>query len=248
MKNTDIIYGRHSVEEALEAGSVAKILVAQGTKRDSLKDLLNQAQKRKIPFTWVERRKLDGLTNGLRHQGVVAYVAPLPMEEFDDLLDRVLSIKDKKPLLLFLDGIQDPQNVGSIIRSAVYFGVHGIVLPKWRAAPVTGAVVRASAGAAQHISLSQVSNLSTALQKAKKKGLWLVGADMSGKNVKASDVPSPFAVVLGSEGEGLHRLVKEQCDFLVKISGSKQKGQVDSLNVSVAAGILLQQLSSTHNI
>jgi 23S rRNA (guanosine2251-2'-O)-methyltransferase len=145
--------------------------------------------------------------------------------------------------MLFLDGILDPQNLGSILRSAVFFGVPGVVIPKWRAASPTAAVVRASAGAARLIPIAQVSNLVTAMEQTKKKGFWLVGADMDGQDAKKVDLPRPFGLVLGSEGEGLHHLVRKNCDVVVKIAKVSGGPGVDSLNVGVAAGILIHQFS-----
>ncbi|MBV9080736.1 MAG: 23S rRNA (guanosine(2251)-2'-O)-methyltransferase RlmB, partial [Elusimicrobia bacterium] len=142
-----------------------------------------------------------------------------------------------------LDGITDPHNLGSILRSAVFFGVAGVVIPKWRAASVTSTVLRSSAGAARLIPVSQVANLGTAMEVAKKEGFWIIGADMDGIDVRTADVPRPFALVLGSEGEGLHDLVKKKCDMVASIPRSPSGRGIESLNVGVAGGILLSALS-----
>ena len=238
----DIIYGRWPVKEALESGPVQKIIIAKGSHGKGLDDIYNLARQKKVPFQQVERKKLDQLIKG-NHQGILAYVSPVSVVSYASLLDEALGSSGNGPCLLYLDGIQDPQNVGSIIRTAVFMGVYGVVLPKWRAAPLTGSVVRSSAGAARLIAIAQVSNLTNALILARKKGLWIVGADRHGENVRKISIPRPFGLVLGSEGEGLHRLVKENCDYLVSIAGAESRRGIDSLNVSVACGVLLHYFS-----
>jgi len=237
----DIVFGRRPVMEALEAGSVSKLLFTRGAHGSIVKELQGLAREKKVPFHWVDRRKLDQMTKG-NHQGVLAYVSAIEMQAYPSLLEDALSSSSQNASLIFLDGIQDPQNVGSILRTAVYMGVYGVVVPKWRAAPLTSAVVRASAGAARLIPVTQVSNMTTAMALARKKGLWLVGADMEGEDIRKAKIPRPFGLVMGSEGEGLHRLVRENCDYLVSIPGAATRQGVDSLNVSIACGILLHQL------
>jgi len=232
------------VKEALRSGPVAKILVARGVQGDNVDDILSLAKEKKVQFIWVDRKKLDLLTSRGNHQGVAAYIAPLGYVDYRDLITKAVAAPLPGISLIFLDGIQDPHNLGSIIRSAVYFGVQGVVIPKWRSASLTGAVMRSSAGAAGYIGIAQVSNLATILESAKDKGLWLIGADMEGNDVKKADIPKPCALVLGAEGMGLHRLVREKCDYLVGVKGFAKQSGVDSLNVGVATGILLHQLTN----
>lgn len=239
---SDRVYGRWPVKEALEAGGVSKLYVSRGAARSTLRDLLHLAKRKGVHYVFIDRRKIDQMASG-RHQGVVALVSPFRTRPFSDLVEACVRDASAGPALIFLDGVQDPQNVGSILRSAVFFGAKGVVVTKWRSAPLTGAVVRASAGAAGFISVAQVSNLATALREAKKRGFWIVGADMAGAPTASLDVPKPCALVLGAEGEGLHRLVKDLCDFIVAIPGEKERKGVASLNVSVACGILLHRFS-----
>lgn len=237
----DIVYGRWPVREALESGPVAKVLFAKGVGGAPIDEIMELAKRKHVPYHWVERRQLDQLA-GANHQGVAAHVAALSFADFDFVLKKALAAPKDGVSLLFLDGIQDPQNLGSVLRTAAFFNVPGVVIPKWRAASLTSTVVRASAGAARLIPVAQVSNIASAMETARQRGLWLIGADMDGVNARTADVPRPLAVVMGSEGEGLHRLVREKCDMIVGISGSTRPG-VGSLNVGVACGVLLHQFS-----
>jgi len=244
MNNQDqdnLIYGRWPVKEALESGPVARVFLARGTKGENLNEIINLAKCKQVMCDWVERRKLDQMAGTDTHQGIVAQVAPFKFSELDDIWDHALASSVRGVRVLFLDGILDPQNLGSLLRSAVFFGVSGVVIPKWRAASVTAAVVRASAGAARLINIAQVANLPSAMEAAKKAGLWMVGADMGGMNARTADLPRPFALVMGSEGEGLHDLVRKKCDVIVGIERLAKGRGVASLNVGVAGGILLHQ-------
>lgn len=236
----DYVYGRWPVREALEAGPVSKILIARGTGGQPIDEIVHLARSKNVPFLWVERHKLDRLVSG-NHQGVVALAAPVGLAAYSDLLERVRERETRGPSLLFLDGIEDPQNLGAILRSAVFFGVPGVVIPKWRASSVTGSVVRASAGAARHVPIAQVSNLAESIERAREAGLWIVGADMDGEEAKKADIPRPFALVMGSEGSGMHQLVRKKCDFVVKLSGASDRPGVGSLNVGAACAALLYQ-------
>jgi 23S rRNA (guanosine2251-2'-O)-methyltransferase len=195
-----------------------------------------------VSFQFVDRRKLEQMV-GDDHQGVVAQAAPIGYADFKALLAEALKSPSRGASLVFLDGVQDPQNLGSLIRTAAFFGVRGVVIAKWRAASLTAAVVRASAGAARVIPVAQVSNLATALEAAKEKGLWLVGADMDGEDVKKADIARPFALVLGAEGEGLHDLVRKKCDYVVRLQKGTSSPAIASLNVGVAGGILMHHFS-----
>jgi 23S rRNA (guanosine2251-2'-O)-methyltransferase len=241
--NDDIIYGRWPVLEALRAGQVGKVFVARGTRGENIEDILTLARDKRIPFHMVDRFQLERMFDGdVVHQGVAAQVAPMSFVELDGVVARALQYKGSGPAALLLDGITDPHNVGSILRSAAFFGVPAVVIPKWRAAGITQTVVRASAGAARLIPIAQVSNLANALEAFKKAGVWIVGADMDGENAKTADLPRPFALVMGSEGEGLHQLIKKRCDVIVKIAKTGGAG-IDSLNVGVAAGVLIHQFA-----
>ena len=243
-ESSDLIYGRWPVREALAAGQVSKLFVARGVNGGPINEIIDIAQKKKIAFLWVERRKLDQMVEaGAVHQGVAAFVTPTRFADLDDLLDIAKNHSKPGPCLLFLDGILDPHNLGSILRTAVFFGVPGIVIPKWRAATLTGAVVRTSAGAARLVPIAQVANLGNAMDQARKQGIWLVGADMAGGDVKKLDTPRPFALVMGGEGEGLHDLIKKKCDILVSLQGSPVRPGIDSLNVGAATAALLHSLS-----
>ncbi len=240
----DIIYGRWPVLEALRAGQVGKVFVARGTRGENIEDILTLARDKKIPFHMMDRFELERMLEDKHavHQGVVAHVAPMSFVDLSEIVERARAYKGRGPAALLMDGITDPHNVGSLLRSSVFFGVPGVVIPKWRAAGITQTVVRASAGAARLIPITQVANLSTALEAFKKAGVWVVGADMAGDDIKTADLPRPFALIMGSEGDGLHQLIKKRCDVVVRIVKTGGAG-VDSLNVGVAAGILIHQFA-----
>src|SRR5258706_11130731 len=179
-EDSDYIYGRWPVLEALQAGRVLKVMMAKNSHGPQVDEIMVLAKQKRVPFLWLERQKLDHLV-GERHQGVVAQAAPLSFNALEDILNRAVQSRLKGPCILFLDGIVDPQNLGAILRSAYFFGVPGVVIPKWRAASLSGAVIRVSAGAAQFIPVAQGSNLPTAMETATKKGIWLIGADMEGE-------------------------------------------------------------------
>jgi 23S rRNA (guanosine2251-2'-O)-methyltransferase len=241
--SSDIVYGRWPVREALEAGPVSKVYIAQGAGGGPIDEIIALARKKNVAYHFVDRRKLDQLAGGEGHQGVVAQAAPVGYADFKTLLNNVMAEPPHGPALVFLDGVQDPQNLGSLIRSAAFFGVRGVVIAKWRAASLTAAVVRASAGAARVVPVAQVSNLATALEAAKEKGLWLVGADMDGQDAKKADIGRPFALVMGAEGEGLHDLVRKKCDYVVRLNKGSSASAIASLNVGVAGGILMHHFS-----
>jgi 23S rRNA (guanosine2251-2'-O)-methyltransferase len=237
----DVVYGRWPVREALNAGPVGKIFIARGATGGPVDEIVALAKQKRVPFHFVERHQIDRMSGGadVVHQGVVAMVQPMAFADLNAVFDAAKASQSKGARLLFLDGITDPHNLGSLLRSAVYFGVAGAVIPKWRAATLTSTVVRSSAGAARLIPVAQVSNLVSAMELAKKEGFWIVGADMDGVNSRSADLPRPFGLVLGSEGEGLHALVKKKCDVIVAIRRPDAARGIDSLNVGVAGGILL---------
>ena len=237
-----LIFGRNAVKEALKAGrSIDKILV-QTEPDGSLREIVALAKDVKVIVHEVNRRKLDEVClpfghggKTANHQGIVAYTAGVEYCEVADIL-ALAAEKGEKPFVVVLDGVEDPHNLGSIIRSADCAGAHGVILGKHRSAPVTAAAVKASAGASEHMLIARVVNVSAALEELKAAGLWIAGADMAGESMYRQDMTGAFALVIGNEGEGLSRLVKERCDYLVSIP---MKGHVDSLNAGVAAGILL---------
>ena len=237
-----LIFGRNAVKEAVKAGrSIDKILV-QTEPDGSLREIVGLAKDARIIVHEVDRRKLDEVClpfghggKTANHQGIVAYTAGVDYCEISDIL-ALAAEKGEKPFVVVLDGVEDPHNLGSILRSADCAGVHGVILGKHRSAPVTAAAVKSSAGASEHILIARVVNISAALETLKAAGLWIAGADMAGESMYRQDMTGAFALVIGNEGEGLSRLVKERCDYLVSIP---MKGHVDSLNAGVAAGILL---------
>ena len=237
-----LIFGRNAVKEAVKAGrSIDKILV-QTEPDGSLQEIVALAKDARIIVHEVNRRKLDEVClpfghggKTANHQGIVAYTAGVEYCEISDIL-ALAAEKGEKPFVVVLDGVEDPHNLGSIIRSADCAGAHGVILGKHRSAPVTAAAVKSSAGASEHMLIARVVNISAALEELKAAGLWIAGADMAGESMYKQDMTGAFALVIGNEGEGLSRLVKERCDYLVSIP---MQGHVDSLNAGVAAGILL---------
>ena len=237
-----LIFGRNAVREALKAGrSIDKILV-QTEPDGSLREIVALARDAKVIVHEVNRKKLDEVClpfghggETANHQGIVAYTAGVEYCQVSDIL-ALAQEKGEKPFVVVLDGVEDPHNLGSIIRSADCAGAHGVILGKHRSAPVTAAAVKASAGASEHMLIARVVNISAALEELKAAGLWIAGADMAGESMYKQDMTGAFALVIGNEGEGLSRLVRERCDYLVSIPMS---GHVDSLNAGVAAGILL---------
>ena len=237
-----LIFGRNAVKEAVKAGrSIDKILV-QAEPDGSLREIVALAKGAKLIVHEVNRKKLDEVClpfghggKTANHQGIVAYTAGVEYCEISDILD-LAQERGEKPFVVVLDGVEDPHNLGSIIRSADCAGAHGVILGKHRNAPVTAAAVKSSAGASEHMLIARVVNISAALEELKAAGLWIAGADMGGENMYRQDMTGAFALVIGNEGEGLSRLVRERCDYLVSIP---MRGHVDSLNAGVAAGILL---------
>ena len=229
--------GIHSVREALEANRpLDSLIVARGSHGNRIEELVRLARQQGIPVRFEERIQLDRTAGTREHQGVVAFVAASPSANLEDLL------KPRDPhgapgLLVLLDGVEDPQNLGAIVRTSLAAGAQGVVIPERRAAGLTETVARASAGALAHLPVARVTNLSRAMEEMKEAGYWLVGLDeRAQRRHSESDFKVPVGIVLGGEGQGLHALVRERCDFLVSIPTT---GPVRALNVSVAAGIVL---------
>ena len=236
----DWVYGKHAVLETLKSErSVEKVLLAKNINKFSVNEIIQYAKKEKVPFQWVPRSRLDQLAEGKNHQGVVAQVAAFEYASLDDVFKRAEQ-KQEAPFFLLLDSIEDPHNLGSILRSADAAGVHGVMIPKRRAAGITSVVAKTSAGAAQHVPVVRVTNLNRIADELKERGVWLVGSDGEAEQIYTKvDYGMPVALVIGNEGRGIHALLKKKCDFLVKLP---MKGKVSSLNASVAAGILMYEV------
>jgi 23S rRNA (guanosine2251-2'-O)-methyltransferase len=226
--------GFHAVEEALNAGrALDRIVIAKGRHGDRVEAVVRLAKSRGVPVRFEERRQVDSLAGTHEHQGVAALAAAKPAVELEDLL----RTKTAQGLLVLLDGVEDPHNLGAIVRTSLAAGAQGIVIPERRAAGLTDTVERASAGALAHLPVARVKNLVRAMEEMKEVGYWLVGLDeRAEKKYTEVDLKGSGGIVLGSEGEGLHELTCKRCDFLVSIPTS---GPVRSLNVSVAAGVML---------
>lgn len=237
-----LIMGRNAVREAVRSGrSIDKILVTKEID-GSLREIINLARDNNIRVDSVVREKLDELCKPFghgqktgNHQGIVAMVPGVEYCEIADILNFAKE-KGEKPFIIILDGIEDPHNLGSIIRSAVCAGAHGIIIPRRRAVSVTAAACKASAGAVEYAHIARVANIANAIARLKDEGLWIAGADMSGTAMTSARMEGALALVIGSEGDGIGRLVKEKCDFLVSIP---MFGQIDSLNAAVAAAVLM---------
>ena len=226
-------------EALLSQLPLQKICLAQGAKGQTFAELIQLADERRVPMQSVARDELDRMVGTDKHQGVVALLPPLQFVEWDKMLARA-NERGEKPALVLLDGIEDPRNLGAILRVAEGAGMHGVVLTKRRCAELTPAAIKTSAGAAFHIPVGQVNNLATTMEDMKRAGLWLVGCDASGdKNFDEMDASLPLGIVLGGEGKGLHRLVRDKCDFLVRIP---MRGKVTSLNVATAAAVVFYEV------
>ena len=237
-----LLIGRNAVREAVKSGrSIDRILVTN-EHDGSLGEIVSLARERKLVVREVDRKKLDELCmpfghggKTANHQGIVAYAAGVTYCEIADIL-AVAKERGEAPFVIVLDEIEDPHNLGSIIRSADCAGAHGVIIGKRRSASVTAAAVKASAGATEYVKIARVVNINAALQQLKSAGLWVAGADMQGENMRTQELRGPLALVIGNEGEGLSKLVRENCDFLVSIP---MQGHIDSLNAGVAAAILM---------
>lgn len=236
----DQVEGRNAVLELLESGrDINKILVAKGEKHGSIYKILTMAKERKVIITEVERNKLNQIAQTPNHQGVIAIVPPFNYCDVEDILE-LAKQKNERPFILILDGIEDPHNLGSIIRTAETAGVHGVIIPKRRAASVNSTVSKVSAGAVEYMKIARVNNINETMRYLKEQGIWICGTDMDTEVIYTKqDYRMPLAIVIGSEGFGMSRLVKENCDFLVKIP---MKGKITSLNASVSAGIIMYEV------
>ena len=236
----DQVEGRNSVLELLESErDINKILIAKGEKHGSIYKILAMAKERKLLVVEVEKNKLNQMAQTPNNQGVIAIVPPFNYCEVEDNLE-LAKQKNEMPFILILDGIEDPHNLGSIIRTAETAGVHGIIIQKRRSASVNSTVSKVSAGAVEHMKIARVNNINETIRCLKEQGIWICGTDMDTEvTYTKQDYKMPLAIVIGSEGFGMSRLVKENCDFLVKIP---MKGKITSLNASVSAGIIMYEV------
>jgi rRNA methylase, putative, group 3 len=234
----NIIYGRNPVLELLKAGkrTVNKLLVAQTARGTAVTEIINLAKNKGIAIHNVPPEKLDKYSEN--SQGIAAEVSPMEYLEVEELIEKAK--QNKAPLLVLLDGIEDPHNLGAIIRNCVAFGANGVIIPKWRAAGVNETVSKASAGAIEHIPVSRVVNTNQTIDLLKEKGFWIAGAENGGQLLEEAKLPFPLVIIIGSEGFGLHQLTKKNCDFLISIP---QSNTISSLNASCASAVILYEIS-----
>ena len=234
-----IIEGRNAVIEALRAGKlIDRLLIQDGAQDGPIQTIRRKAKKRDVLVRFVAKERLDQLSGTGRHQGVIAYAAAYAYAEVADILAAARA-KNEPPFLILLDNIEDPHNLGAIIRTANLAGAHGVIIPKNRAVGLTAAVARTSAGALNYTPVARVTNLARTMEELKKEGLWFACADMDGTTMYQLDLTGPIGLVIGSEGDGVGRLVKEKCDYVASIP---MKGDIASLNASVAAGVLAYEI------
>lgn len=241
----DQIEGRNAVLELLESNKdINKIFIAKGEKHGSINKIIAMAKDKKIVMVEKDKKQMDEMAQTENYQGVIAIVPPFEYAEVEDILN-LAKERNEDPFILLLDGIEDPHNLGSIIRTAETAGVHGIIIPKRRAASVNSTVNKVSAGAVQHMKIARVTNLTDTIRDLKEAGLWIIGTDMDAKTYYYDqDLKGPICIVIGSEGFGMSRLVKDNTDLLIKIP---MKGKITSLNASVSAGIVMYEAVKQRN-
>ncbi len=233
------IEGRNAVLEAFRAGRpMDKLLILDGCRDGPIQSIIREARKQETIIQYVSRERLDQMSPGGKHQGVIAYGAAYAYAEIEDML-RAAREKNEPPFLLLLDGIEDPHNLGAIIRTANLAGAHGVIIPKRRAVGLTAVVAKVSAGALNYTPVAKVTNLAQTMEELKEQGMWFVCADMDGESMYRLDLRGPIGLVIGNEGEGVGKRVKETCDMVASIP---MHGQIESLNASVAAGVLAYEI------
>lgn len=239
----DIVAGRNAVLELLKSDKdINKIFIERGEKHGSIKEIIAKAKEQKIVLVEVDKLKLDTMADN--HQGVIAVVPPFNYCEVEDILELARS-KNEDPFIVILDGIEDPHNLGSIIRTAETAGVHGVIIPKRRNATVNSTVTKVSVGATTYMKIARVNNLNETIRKLKEEGLWVIGTDGYAKTLYYNqDLKGPLAIIVGSEGYGMSKLVKDNADILIKIP---MKGEITSLNASVSAGIIIYEAVKQRN-
>ena len=243
----DKLTGIHAVKEALEAERpIDRITIAKGRQDTRIEEIVQLARQRSIPVRFEDRKQLDRLANSKDHQGVVALAAASAAATLEEILTNANQARGQIGLIILLDGIEDPHNLGAIVRTALAAGAYGVVIPERRAVGLTDTVARASAGALAHLPVVKVTNLARAMEDLKEAGYWLVGLDeRADKTYTEVNYTSPVGIVLGSEGQGLHELTRKRCDFVVSLPTT---GPVKSLNVSVAAGVVLFEAVRQRNL
>jgi rRNA methylase, putative, group 3 len=233
------IEGRNPVTEAMRAGKpIDKIFILDGCQDGPIRTIIRDARKTDAIINFVQKERLDQMSETGKHQGVIAYAAAYEYVEVEDIL-KAAEEKGEPPFIFLLDNIEDPHNLGAIIRTANLAGAHGVIIPKRRAVGLTATVARTSAGALNYTPVAKVTNLSKTIEELKEKGIWFVCADMEGESMYRINLKGPIGLVIGSEGEGVGRLIKENCDYIASIP---MKGNIDSLNASVAAGVLAYEI------
>ena len=236
----DLIVGRNAVMEVLKSDrTIESLYIANGSMEGSIKAIINIARDKGIVLKDVDRKKLDGMSGGVNHQGVIAQVTPYKYSEIPHMLD-LAKKRGEDPFIVILDEIEDPHNLGSIIRTAELCGVHGIIIPKRRNVGITSTVYKCSVGAIEHMKIAKVTNINAAIDELKKEGLWIYGADIAGEEFSYEvNFAGPCAIVIGSEGRGISKLTLKKCDKLVRIP---MVGKINSLNASVAGGIMMYEI------
>lgn len=239
-QRNDIIVGRNPVMEAIRSGrSIESILVAKGERSGSVVAIIAKAKQKNIPVKDVDSKKLDFLAKGVNHQGIVAQCAVKEYSTLEDIF-ALAEERGESPFIIVLDKIEDPHNLGAIIRTAECAGAHGVIIPERRSAGLSYTVEKTSAGALEYMPVVRVKNISAVLQKLKDKGIWVYGADMDGEHYKKVNFDGAVALVIGNEGKGISPLVAKDCDVIVSLP---MKGKINSLNASVAAGILMYEIA-----
>lgn len=239
-QRNDIIAGRNPVMEAIRSGrSIESILVAKGERSGSVVAIIAKAKQKNIPVKDVDSKKLDFLAKGVNHQGIVAQCAVKEYSTLEDIF-ALAEERGESPFIIVLDKIEDPHNLGAIIRTAECAGAHGVIIPERRSAGLSYTVEKTSAGALEYMPVVRVKNISAVLQKLKDKGIWIYGADMDGEHYKKVNFDGAVALVIGNEGKGISPLVAKDCDVIVSLP---MKGKINSLNASVAAGILMYEIA-----
>lgn len=233
------IEGRNAVIEAFRSGKpIDKVFILDGCQDGPIRTIVREAKKHDTIINFVSKERLDQISETGKHQGAIAYAAAYEYAEVEDML-ALAKERGEDPFILLLDNIEDPHNLGAIIRTANLAGAHGVIIPKRRAVGLTATVAKTSAGALNYTPVAKVTNLAKTMEELKEKGLWFVCADMGGESMYRLNLKGPIGLVIGNEGEGVSRLVKEKCDFIASIP---MKGDIDSLNASVAAGVLAYEI------
>lgn len=240
IKEKGIIIGRNAVMEAVRSGrEIDKLFIARGSTSGPLVPIIEKCRAKKIVIKEVPTQKLDFMSGNATHQGVIAVIPAQSYCSIDDIFNTAEE-KNEQPFIIICDGIEDPHNLGAIIRTAEATGVHGIIIPKHRSVTVNATVAKSASGALEYMNICKVTNVSSTIDELKKRGVWIFGADMDGTDWCNSDYTSPTAIVIGSEGNGIGRLVKEKCDQIISMP---MCGKINSLNASVAAGVLMYEVT-----